>query len=63
MRCQQQIAFWIEVNMILVDLYNLRLLAVEQGAFNFMRTLGSSNFYIDSSSEVTGFVGLNLFNL
>ena len=28
-----------------------------------MRTLGSSNFYIDSSSEVTGFVGLNFFNL
>lgn len=62
-RCQQQIAFWIEVNMILVDLYNLRLLAVEQGAFDFMCALGSSDFYIDSGSEVTWLVSLNLFNL
>ena len=62
MWCQQQVAFGIEVNMILVDLYNLRLLAVEQSAFDFMCALGSSNFYIDSGSEVTWLVGLNLFN-
>ena len=49
--------------MILVDLDNFRLLAVEQGTFDFMCTLGSGNFYIDSSSEVTGLVSLNLFNL
>ena len=49
--------------MILVKLYNLRLLAVEQCAFNFMCALSCRDFDVDGGGEVARLICLNLLNL
>ena len=62
-RCEQQVAFRIEVNMILVNLHNLRLLAVKQRAFDFVRAFGGSNLDVDCRGKVASLVRLDLFDL
>ena len=62
-RCEQQVAFRIEVNMILVNLHNLRLLAVEQRALDFVRAFGGSNLDVDCRGEVASLISFDLFDL
>lgn len=60
---EQEVAVWCKVYAILVDLGDLRLLAVKEGPFEVVFTVRGFDANGDSSAVVTGLMGLGFLDI